>query len=47
MNFNNYVVVLLLSDGSEKRIEYIHREEAESFCNMLKRHRITAWVARI
>ena len=43
-----YVVVIIMSDGSEKRIDYIEsqRAQAESFIEMLNRHGIKAWLAR-
>jgi len=43
-----YVVVIITSDGSEKRISYIESQKptAENFVNLLKRHGVTAWVAR-
>jgi len=45
---NGYVVVIIMTDGSEKRIDYLESQkaQAESFAAMLKRHGITAWVAR-
>ena len=43
-----YVVVIIMSDGNEKRIPYIEsqRPQAEGFIAMLRKHGITAWLAR-
>jgi len=43
-----YVVVIIMSDGNEKRIPYIEsqRTQAEAFIAMLMKHGITAWLAR-